>query len=262
MSHDATAWAFSIRGLSAGEFRVLVVLADCHNPERGCFPSGEYLRKCCEMSNGALYENLQKLEEKGHIRRVKRGDIGGNGRAPTRYILGFEGPQIPDSGVKPDSGQPELAPTQIPAHRRPDSGPPETEPVREPVNKKEQVKTREALVRVLSDQAADAFIAHRKAKRAKLTEHAAQLIARKLETHPDPDSVVFESIANGWTGVFPKNVNTGGNRDGSAADRAVRAAERWAARHGARSMDFGEDRNPSQPLLPARQPFGSPGRRD
>jgi hypothetical protein len=62
---------------------------------------------------------------------------------------------------------------------------------------------RDALCAVLSEEMADAFIAHRKAKRAKLTEHAAQLIAAKLCTHPNPDAVVEQTIMNGWTGVFP-----------------------------------------------------------
>jgi hypothetical protein len=139
MSHKATEWAFSIRGLSAGEFRVLVTLADCHNPSRGCFPSGAYLREACEMSNGALYENLNRLEAKGHIKRIQRGDQSGNGRAPSRYILGFEAGLSPENGVSPDSGEAEKGEGLIPAGRTPDSGPPETEQVREPVREEEPV---------------------------------------------------------------------------------------------------------------------------
>lgn len=145
MSHKATEWAFSIRGLSAGEFRVLVTLADCHNPSRGCFPSGAYLREACEMSNGALYDNLNRLEEKGHIKRIARGDQSGNGRAPSRYILGFERDLIPEDGVRPDSGETENGGRQIPADRRPDSGSPEREQVREPVREEEPVRDMSAL---------------------------------------------------------------------------------------------------------------------
>ena len=63
-----------------------------------------------------------------------------------------------------------------------------------------------ALAEVVSEETAEAFIAHRKAKRAKLTVHAAELIAGKIRGHPAPDAVVLESIANGWTGVFPEKV--------------------------------------------------------
>jgi hypothetical protein len=55
----------------------------------------------------------------------------------------------------------------------------------------------------LREETAKAFIEHRKAKKAKLTLHAAELIAAKLTGHPDPDAVVNNSIMNGWTGVFP-----------------------------------------------------------
>jgi len=65
---------------------------------------------------------------------------------------------------------------------------------------------REILLAVLSPETADAFIAHRKAKRAKMTEAAAKLTAERLAGHPDPDAVARLSIQNGWTGVFPENV--------------------------------------------------------
>lgn len=63
---------------------------------------------------------------------------------------------------------------------------------------------REVLCEVMTEATADAYVSHRKAKRAKLTDHAAKLIADKLRDHPQPDRVVMESIANGWTGVFPE----------------------------------------------------------
>ncbi|NAZ37169.1 hypothetical protein GT358_10075 [Rubellimicrobium sp. CFH 75288] len=49
---------------------------------------------------------------------------------------------------------------------------------------------------------ADDYIAHRKAKRARLTPRAAQLIADRLRAMPDPVAAVEHSIAMGWTGVF------------------------------------------------------------
>ena len=62
---------------------------------------------------------------------------------------------------------------------------------------------RAILCEVMSEKAADDFIAHRKAKRAKLTERAAQIIADSLRGHHDPDAVVRMSVMNGWTGIFP-----------------------------------------------------------
>lgn len=139
MSHKATSWAMSIRGIKPAEFRVLMALADCHNPARGCFPSGAYLRDACEMPNGTLYDTLRKLEEKGHIRRVARGNKAGGGRSSTYYILGFEGELIPETGNNVESEKPETRGGLIPKTGEVDSGQPETEPVREPVSIEEPV---------------------------------------------------------------------------------------------------------------------------
>jgi hypothetical protein len=49
------------------------------------------------------------------------------------------------------------------------------------------------------------FCAHRQKKSA-LTAKACELIANKLATHHDPDAVLYRSIENGWTGIFPEQV--------------------------------------------------------
>ena len=218
MSHVATAWAVSVRGLSSGEFRVLLNLADCHNPDRGCFPSQAYLRDACEMSNGALNSNLSKLEQKGLIQRHKRGNRSMGGRSSTHYILCMDGGLTPETGDKVNSGQPETTGGLTPEIEGVNSGQPETEPVKEPVNKKEPVKqAREILLSVLSPDVVEAFIQHRKEKRSKLTARAAELIVAKLADHPAPDDVVNNTIMNGWTGVFPdktKSANTARPRKG------------------------------------------------
>ena len=71
------------------------------------------------------------------------------------------------------------------------------------IEPKEKKNAREILSSILSEEVAAAYVAHRRAKRSSLTDHAAGLIVKKLSGHPDPDAVVNESIANGWTGVFP-----------------------------------------------------------
>ena len=47
MSHEATNWAFEqpqvFPDMKPPEWAVLIVLADCHNPLHGCFPSQEYI---------------------------------------------------------------------------------------------------------------------------------------------------------------------------------------------------------------------------
>nr|WP_172332746.1 helix-turn-helix domain-containing protein [Mangrovicoccus sp. HB161399] len=76
--------------LGHSEFRILFHLCDCHNPSMGCFPSQEYLRATCGVSNGTLNNSLRSLEEKGLIRREKQIDPVTKRQLPTRYVLGFE----------------------------------------------------------------------------------------------------------------------------------------------------------------------------
>lgn len=80
---------------------------------------------------------------------------------------------------------------------------------------------RAALVAVVSEQVADDFIAHRQAKRAKLTVRAAELIAQKLSGRPDADAIVNHSIAQGWTGVFPDSVRPAGKAPPARAAPAI-----------------------------------------
>lgn len=89
---------------------------------------------------------------------------------------------------------------------------PEPEPEPEPFVKEDtnvSSKKRAALgvlMDVLDAETAAAFIAHRKAKRAVLTPHAASLIVAKIRNHPDPAAVINHSIMQGWTGVFPDSL--------------------------------------------------------
>lgn len=211
MSHIATSWAVSIRGLTSGEFRVLLVLADCHNPSRGCFPSQSYLREACEMSNGALNSNLGKLAEKGLVERERRGNSATGGRASTRYILGFEKGLTPESGDKVNSGEPETRGGLTPESGVVNSGGPEIEPVREPVKRKEPVSksgVSEALEVWASPEAVASFIAYRRGHKSKaLTLTAAKRLANNLQeifnAGFDPSDALGLAEERGWASVQP-----------------------------------------------------------
>lgn len=75
MSHQATAWAFAMRHLKPATKIVLLTLADCHNPEHGCFPSQAFLAEACEMSERSIRDHLTKLEELGLITRHRRDKV-------------------------------------------------------------------------------------------------------------------------------------------------------------------------------------------
>lgn len=131
MSHKATNWAFQQRGLKPATWRVLVMLADRHNPDNGCFPSQQQLACDAEMSVSSLNDHLAKLEEMGLIRRVRRINPETRKQMSTRYILGFEPdfPQEPTPKIGDGNG-PKPSPKNGDSRLRNS----ETNPVREPVN--------------------------------------------------------------------------------------------------------------------------------
>jgi hypothetical protein len=109
-------------------------------------------------------------------------------------------------------------------------------------------KVRDALLSVLSIEVADAFIAHRKAKRSTMTAHAAELIAKSLSGHHDPDAVVNLSIQNGWTGVFPDSVKPETNSQQKAKSNGW--SDTWRGIISDARMADGSDCNTVVPLLP------------
>lgn len=102
-----------------------------------------------------------------------------------------------------------------PSHTEPDTDIPPKSPKGESPEK--------VLREVLSQDTVEAFLEHRKAKRIKVTQRAAELIAAKLRGHPSPDAVVLLSIENGWTGIFPEKI--GRHPPTAGPDRAERLAK-------------------------------------
>lgn len=60
-----------------------------------------------------------------------------------------------------------------------------------------------------SDQAWADFCEMRKAKRAPLTLRACELIAKKLDNHPEPDAVLDKSTTSSWSDIYPESVLSG-----------------------------------------------------
>ncbi len=90
MSHIATNWAFSQKGLKPAEKLLLLCLADRHNPDHGCFPSQSRLAEDANMSRSSVNNLLAALEGKGLLRREQRQNETTKRQQSTRYILGFE----------------------------------------------------------------------------------------------------------------------------------------------------------------------------
>ena len=131
MSHKATNWAFSQRGLKPAERVVLLYLADRHNPDHGCFPSQDQLAADCEMSRSGLNNILERLVDMGLIRRERRIDLKTRKQKSTRYILGFE-----DEFTQEPCPQTGHGNSEIPCPKNAESRVQnlDTNPVREPVS--------------------------------------------------------------------------------------------------------------------------------
>lgn len=92
MSQKAVNWLATLEGLKPIEFVVLFRLCYCHNPKHGCFPSQQYLKEVCQVSNGTLNNHLKSLEAKGYIKRTKRFSKVSRRQQSTSYTLGFDIP--------------------------------------------------------------------------------------------------------------------------------------------------------------------------
>lgn len=220
---------------------VLLAIADYCNDAGECWPS---IKSICEkvcMSERGVQTVIRRLEASGWL-EIKTG----NGRSGcNQYTVKTPQEMHPAGNAPPqmDAETPQMD-VQNPAPYAPEP----SRTIKEPSVKG---RAREILTSVIGEKAADDFIAHRRALKKPLTERAAELIAGRLVGCRDPVAVVNQSIMNGWQGVFPEKIS-GGRNDGAAADRARRAGERYAERRVACDVDRGPDRDPSQPLLPAR----------
>lgn len=193
MSVRVMSAVFESKTLGPTERLIMLALAD-HSDDAGrCYPSNARLCERTGLSERAVRTNIRALEAAGYLTVL----VGvGQGGANVYHVHPEGGQQMPPAANAPGS-KCRIGGQQVPLGGAANAPKP-SRTIIEPSD-----KTRDALCEVISEDTADAFIAHRKAKKAKLTEHAAILIAKKLRGHPDPDGVVERSIMNGWTGVFP-----------------------------------------------------------
>lgn len=184
---------FESKTLGPTERLVMLALAD-HSDDAGrCYPSNARLCERTGLSERAVRNNIRALEQSGHLTVL----IGvGQGGANVYHVHPDGGHEMPPAANAPGTK------CRQGGHVVPEGGA-RNAPKPSLKHQEPSDSARIALCTVLSERMADDFIAHRKAKRAKLTGRAAELIAAKLRGHPSPDAVVEQSIMNGWTGVFP-----------------------------------------------------------
>ncbi|MDQ7262689.1 helix-turn-helix domain-containing protein [Paracoccus sp. PS-1] len=240
MSVKIMSAVFESETLGPTERLIMLALADHADDTGRCYPSMQRLCQRTGLSERAVQVNIKKLQGQGYIKVVSGG---GKGRPNIYFVSANPAPETPHQ--KPRFSNTVSDDIQTPHLTTPNPAPDAPEPSRTIIEPSESNGARDALLTVLSQEAADAFIDHRKAKRAKLTVRAAQLIAKDLTHHPNPDAVVEASIKNGWTGVFPEKF--GGPRDQSpqqnrhtaADDRFGRIADAAVRNRAPSRPDFG-----------------------
>jgi hypothetical protein len=146
MSHAATKWAFdqpeAHRDMKPSEWAVLMVLADCHNPVNGCFPSQDYICAKTNLGERAVRDQLTRLRERGLIDWDAARENGRRGS--NRYRLGFECDFQPANSAgstgEVSTGEIEqVQPAESDSFNRQNLPPnPVREPVREPVERERE----------------------------------------------------------------------------------------------------------------------------
>jgi hypothetical protein len=106
MSHIATNWAFKNRLSDHTARIVLLELADCHTPDRGCFASKTYLQEVCCMSLDELNDKLEWLFQQGLVKCDCLSGYMRLGRETTyRFRLAFEADFERDRDLPPASSE-------------------------------------------------------------------------------------------------------------------------------------------------------------
>ncbi|WP_423209057.1 helix-turn-helix domain-containing protein [Paracoccus yeei] len=246
MSVKIMSAVFESETLGPTERLIMLALADHADDAGRCYPSLSRLQQRTGLSERAIQSNIRNLQSAGYITIIPGAGQGGANvyivrpnpaaDAPPQQMHPRRKCTTPPQEVRPNPAA-DAPPQQMHPRRKCTTPPQEVRPTPAAdapkpsgtiIEPSESNGARDALLTVLSAEAADAFIDHRRAKRAKLTVRAAQLIVKDLTHHPNPDAVVEASIKNGWTGVFPEKI--GGPRDQSPRFRRETAASDALAR--------------------------------
>ncbi|WP_430317128.1 helix-turn-helix domain-containing protein [Pseudomonas sp. p1(2021b)] len=239
MSVQAMTWALQQQEVVESHARhVLLCLANYADQDgRAAFPSVSRLATDTGLSTRTVQYRLRELEQTGVIRRgnqaIPVAYINQRDRIPVCYDLAMErgaqhapGARHDVTGCTPEhngvhatterGAQHAPEPSinhQLTTHNRKEGdgasaggkGKRKVKEVFDPLTAKPEN---------CSDRAWADFCEMRKAKRAPLTKRACDLIAKKLEGHPNADAVLDKSTLSCWTDVYPESTANAGSRSG------------------------------------------------
>ena len=192
MSMRLMAQAMSIKVGNPLRKLVLIKLADNANDDGICFPSYQYIADVCEISKASARNHIDDLINMGFVTKKARKNK--DGSSSNLYILHLENGMPADStGMPADSTGGMPADSTITYHS-----------INQSSNLK-KTKQKSAVVLLaefgICGQLADDFIAHRKSKKATITETVLKGYLREADKAGIPLAEAIEiSIIRNWQG--------------------------------------------------------------
>lgn len=215
MSFQAMTWA-SKQQLPAAKKCLLYTIANYAGPDGQFWPSYQRLADDAGLSRRSVMKYMAEFEAGGMIRKARRKKS--NGESDTNIFVlvmnsaGSEGDSL-GSGPRSLGGERDSLGVVNEVHRgsEPDSPKSVIEPVIQPVSdtgKKSPALDLTSLPNGITVELAQAFIDHRKAIKAPLSQQALSLCmnaaAKAVNYGLTPQQVIEETIVNGWRKPEPE----------------------------------------------------------
>ena len=193
MSMRLMAQAMSIKVGNPLRKLVLIKLADNANDDGICFPSYQYIADVCEISRRSAMNHIEALIDMGFV--LKKSRKNKDGSSSNLYVLNLEKGSAGDSlGSAGYSLGGSAGDSPITYHS--------LEPINEPIKKTKQKSAVVLLAEFgIEGQLAEDFIAHRKSKKATITETVLKGYQREADKAGIPLAAAMEiSIVRNWQG--------------------------------------------------------------
>lgn len=239
MSFQDMAWAVVQKCSSPGQKLVLLMLANRTNGHTGqCNPSHKLLADECSMGLSTLKSHLSALESAGYLKIIHKSVDGVS--LPNQYqlvvdrgvgqILAGVGQDLTGGGSDSDGGVGQILATKQ-----------EVKPRSEPINTSAITKPDDVSQSVWSD-----FVAHRKGKKAALTNTALEGIRREAaKAGWSMEAALTEVCSRGWTGFKASWVADKSAQMETFKERDARLGrEKWERMTG----EIHPDNNPTKPI--------------
>lgn len=215
MSVEAITWALKERVGRSSTKCVLIVLANCATPEESiCWPSAEYLADATCQDRKTVIENLRRLRELGYLE-----DTGERrGRTGQVHVYRLKRPEsgtVPKTEAKGADFAAEQSRISLPSVPKSGHGN-DKETTAETTEKRPRRSAQSAVVEVavallveagFDELTARDFLAHKRARKAPLTERAWRDHLRECSSAGwSPMAAAEKVMARNWSGFEAKYV--------------------------------------------------------